>query len=353
MNIQQQLAFCVAPADTLPDRSPRGKICDASRRLFVTVPAMKRVLKAVLFLLAGLGALLAIGLLSTWAPDQPVSALVGRWAQPPSQFVPVAGLQVHLRDEGPKSDPVPIVLLHGTSSSLHTWDGWAAALKEKRRVIRFDLPGFALTGPKADHDYTIGAYVRFVIAMLDSLAVQRVVIAGNSLGGYIAWSTAHDHPDRVERLILVDSSGYPPKPQSVPIGFRIASTPGLNRLMRSTLPRSLVESSVRNVFGDPSKVTPELVDRYRDMTLREGNRRAIVHRLQQGYTGNPAHIQAIRQPTLILWGGRDRLVPPEHGERFARDIAGSKHVVFEDLGHVPQEEDPARTVAALRDFLGL
>lgn len=312
-----------------------------------------RALKAALVFGMGLVALLAIGLVATWAPDQPVSVLAARWAQPPSQFVPVAGLNVHLRDEGPKSDPLPIVLLHGTSASLHTWDGWADGLKAQRRVIRFDLPGFALTGPNAEHDYSVGAYVRFVLAMLDALGVQKAVIAGNSLGGYIAWSTAQAHPDRIERLILVDSSGYPPKSQSVPIGFRIARTPGLNRLMQNSLPRSVIESSVKNVYGDPSKVTPEIVDRYRDMTLRQGNRRAIVHRLQQGYTGDPEHIRAIKQPTLILWGGQDRLVPLEHGERFARDIAGSKLVVFADLGHVPQEEDPGRTVAAVRAFLGL
>lgn len=325
----------------------------SSRRIVLgTVPAMMRALKATGLLLLGLFLLLGIGLLATWEPDQPVSALAARWAPPPSQFVSVAGLNVHLRDEGPKDDPRPIVLLHGTSASLHTWDGWVDGLKAQHRVIRFDLPGFALTGPTADHDYSVGAYVRFVIAMLDSLSVPRVVLAGNSLGGFIAWSTAAAHPDRVDHLILVDSSGYPPKPQSVPIGFRIAQTPGLNRLMRSALPRSLVESSVKNVYGDPEKVTPEIIDRYRDMLLREGNRRAIVYRLQQGYTGDPALIRSIKQPTLIVWGGRDRLVPLEHGQRFARDIAGSKLVVFDDLGHVPQEEDPVRSVAAVREFLG-
>lgn len=342
-----------SPFNRIVHRLDAAEFLAQRPQLFSTVPRMKRLLKGVLLLGLGLLALLAIGLSATWAPDQPVSALAPRWAQPPSQFMAVAGLNVHLRDEGPKDDPLPIVLLHGTSSSLHTWDGWVDGLKAQRRVIRFDLPGFALTGPTADHDYTIGTYVRFVIAMLDALRVPRAVIAGNSLGGYIAWSTAAAHPDRIDRLILVDASGYPPKPQSVPIGFRIARTPGLNRLFRSTLPRSLIESSVKNVYGDPSKVTPELVDRYSDMTLREGNRIAVSHRLQQGYTGDPALIRALRQPTLIIWGGRDRLIPLEHGERFARDIAGSKLVIFDSLGHVPQEEDPARTVAAVRTFLGI
>lgn len=318
------------------------------------LPVAKWLGRALLVLLL----LLGLGMARTWAPDQPVSALSPRWAQPPSQFVSIAGLQIHLRDEGPTTlppgsgeAPPPIVLIHGTSSSLHTWDGWAEVLKRERRVIRFDLPGFGLTGPNENHDYSLDAYVRFVIAVLDSLGVKRVIIGGNSLGGFVSWATAYAHPDRVERLILVDSSGYPPKPQSIPIGFRIARVPVLNRLMRNVLPRHIIESSLKNVYGDPSKVTPELVDRYRDMTLRAGNRIAIVHRFRQGYTGNPEHIRSLRQPTLILWGAQDRLIPPEYGQTFARDIPGAKLVMFEGLGHVPQEEDPGATVATVQAFL--
>ncbi len=264
-------------------------------------------------------------------------------------------MQVHLRDEGPHDDPAPIVLLHGTSASLHTWDGWAQALREKRRVIRFDLPGFGLTGPNAENDYSMDAYVRFVKAVMSQLDVQRFVIGGNSLGGQVAWATAAALPDRVTALILVDAEGYPPESfqhQPVPVGFRIAAMPGLRLLAQYTLPRGIVERSIQNVYGDPSKVTPELVDLYSAMTLREGNRKALGRRIEQGYTGDVGQLKAIKVPTLILWGGQDKLIPPEVGQRFAREIAGSKLVVFDNLGHVPQEEDPARTVAEVRRFLG-
>ena len=112
----------------------------------------------------------SIAIIATWAPDQPVDALKARWARPPSRFLEVNGLQVHLRDEGPHNDPVPIVLLHGTSASLHTWEGWAQALRDKRRVIRFDLPGFGLTGPNRENDYSTEAYVQFVRASWTSWA---------------------------------------------------------------------------------------------------------------------------------------------------------------------------------------
>lgn len=262
-------------------------------------------------------------------------------------------MRAHLRDEGPRDDQSPIVLLHGTGASLHTWEGWASALKETRRVIRFDLPGFGLTGPAADGDYSIDAHVRFVVAMLDRLSVQHCVLGGNSLGGQVAWRTALARPERVDRLILVDAGGYALSSTAPPLGFRLARLPVLNRILEQTLPRSLVETSVRAVYGDPDRVMPALVDRYYEMTLREGNRRAMGQRFAQMTPGELSErIPELKQPTLILWGGRDGLVPPEAGRRFQDDIAGSRLVMFETLGHVPHEEDPARTVAAVKEFLG-
>jgi pimeloyl-ACP methyl ester carboxylesterase len=191
------------------------------------------------------------------------------------------------------------------------------------------------------------------VAMLDALGIERCVLAGNSFGGAVAWETALAvPPGRVQRLILVDAAGYPLVSESVPIAFRIARVPVLSRIMAVTLPRSVVEDSVRNVYGDPARVTPELVDRYYEIALREGNRAALTQRFAQANYGQHAdRISTIRVPTLILWGGRDGLIPPRHGEQFHRDIAGSRLVVFPDLGHVPHEEDPVATVVVVREFL--
>ena len=299
-------------------------------------------------------ALVAAFVVINWAPDRPLESLTARWAPLPSTFIDAAGMKVHMRDEGARDDPSPIVLLHGTTASLHTWEGWVETLKARRRVIRFDLPGFGLTGPSPDADYSIENNVRFITAMLDKLGVRHCVLGGNSFGGNIAWRTALSHPDRIDRLILVDAGGYALAGFSPPLGFRIAQLPGLNRIFETTLPRSLIESSVRAVYGDPSKVTPELVDRYYELALREGNRKALAQRFAQARPGKLAtRIPELKLPTLILWGGRDGLVPPEAATRFHRDISGSKMVIFDDLGHVPHEEDSGRTVAAVKDFLGI
>jgi pimeloyl-ACP methyl ester carboxylesterase len=297
------------------------------------------------------------------APDRPVESLVALWAPPPSDFIAVRGQVVHLRDEGPPDDPLPLVLLHGTSASLHTWEGWASVLRAQRRVISFDLPGFGLTGPfdadssaYAADDYRGETYVQFVLDLLDTLNVPRVVLAGNSLGGEIAWRTALAAPERVSALVLVDAAGLSLGdglgPQRIPLAWQVARVPIANRLLEWVLPRSFVAEGVASVYGDPSRVTPALVDRYFELTLREGNRRALVQRLQQMAPGEAAdRLGAITQPTLILWGGQDRLIPPAAGAVFAERIPGARLVVFDGLGHVPQEEDPAATVAVLRDFL--
>ncbi|WP_338439506.1 alpha/beta hydrolase [uncultured Aquabacterium sp.] len=314
---------------------------------------MKTALKVLGGLLLALVVLVGVGVAQAWAPDRDVDGLKARWAPPPSQFVGLMGMQVHLRDEGPRNDPQPIVLLHGTSASLHTWDGWAEALKGQRRVIRMDLPGFGLTGPMPDGNYQLTRYVEFVVALLDQLGVKQAVVAGNSFGGNLAWKLAVDHPERVGKLVLVDAAGYPYDPTSVPIGFKVAQIPWLRPVMENVLPRSMIESSVRNVYGDPAKVKPELIDRYLELTLRAGNRHALGERFRQSPGGQyAAQIPSVKQPTLILWGGQDRLIPPDNADHFQRDIAGSRLVVFDGLGHVPHEEDPVRTLAAVRAFVG-
>lgn len=303
-------------------------------------------------LLLALVAVIGVGLSQAWAPDRPVASLTARWAPPPSQFLALLGMSVHLRDEGPRNALPPIVLLHGTSASLHTWDGWTEALKGQRRVIRVDLPGFGLTGPQPSGDYRLPTYVQFVIGLLDALQVPQAVLVGNSFGGEVAWKTAVDHPERVSRLVLVDAAGYPFKAEDMPVAFKIARMPALKPVMAHLLPRAMIDASVRNVYGNPDKVTPALIDRYYELTLRAGNRAALTERFTQAPPGQYAEqIRLVRQPTLILWGGRDHLIPPVNGDRFHADIAGSRLVVFNDLGHVPQEEDPARTVGALQAFL--
>jgi pimeloyl-ACP methyl ester carboxylesterase len=345
----------MASFSTLPSIGPTIAVMRSRRLLTARWDAgwtMRTLVKVAAGLLVA-ACILSFGVaVLNWAPDRPVSELAARWAPPPSAFIDIAGMNVHLRDEGPQDDPMPVVLLHGTSASLHTWEGWARAFVGKRRVVRFDMPGFGLTGPAPDNDYRIERYAAFVLAMLDRLGIDRCVLAGSSFGGHVAWVTALMAPERVGKLVLVDAGGYPQQPESVPLGFRIVQVPILARLAQVILPRSVIELSLRNVYGDPGKVTPDLVDLYYAMAVRQGNRKALAHRFKQAAPlGLELRIREVKQPTLILWGGRDRLIPPANAERFRRDIPDSRLVMFDKLGHVPHEEGPAETAAAVERFL--
>lgn len=294
-------------------------------------------------------ALLALG----WESDRPVSALSQRWAPAPSTFIELQGMQVHVRVQGRADDPLPLVLIHGTSASLHTWEGWVAELQDERCLISADIPGFGLTGPDPSRDYRIERYVSFIDALLDHLGVDQAVLVGNSLGGWIAWEYALAHPQRAQSLILVDAAGYGSMPKETPIGFQLARHAWMRPLLEKLLPRFLVRDSVSQVYGDPQRVSDEIVDRYFELSLREGNRRALFDRFAQGL-GDPANGQRIGQvlqPTLILWGDQDRLIPLSDGERFAADMPNAELVVLPGLGHVPHEEDAAASINASRAFL--
>ena len=287
--------------------------------------------------------------LSAYRPDIPMADLKRKYANAESQFVTLQGMPVHYRDEG--RGP-PLVLLHGTGASLHTWDGWISPLKHDFRIIRLDLPGFGLTGPAADDDYTIRRYVDFLREFTRELNLDRFHLAGNSLGGRIAWNYALEYAGDVDRLVLIDAAGYP-RAQVIDDSmiFKIARTPGINWLFTVMTPRSMTERSLREVYGDPGKVTDEVIDRYFELSLRPGNRRAFVERVLDSSGDMDGDHRKISQPTLILWGVEDRWIPLADARGFADDIPGSRLRVFPGVGHIPMEELPGQSARAALTFL--
>ena len=284
--------------------------------------------------------------------DIPVTKLKAAYAQSPSSFISMDGMDVHYRDEGNLNDTLPLVLIHGTGSSLHTFNDWTAALKNEHRVIRMDLPGFGLTGPFPDRDYSIGHYLVFVEHFLSAKGIKRCILGGNSLGGEIAWRFTLKNPEMVDKLILIDAAGYPKESKSVPIGFRIARIPVLNKLLTFITPRSMVKASVENVYADKSKVTEPLVERYFKLTLREGNRQALVDRMSLATDTSSIHLMGtIHQSTLVLWGEDDLLIPVNHAQLFHDDLPNDTLVILKNMGHVPMEESPLESLEPVLEFL--
>ena len=229
---------------------------------------MSRALKRTVYVVLSVLVLLAAGMLSMVRRDIPAEQLKARYATPPSKFVEIDGLSVHYRDQG---QGFPIVLLHGAASSLFTWDAWAADLSKDYRVIRYDLPGFGLTGPNATKDYSMEWHVRFLETFLDKLNVPACYLAGNSFGGHIAADFASAHPERVKKLILVDAGGYP-NPHRGVLAMRLARLPVIGEILGHATPRFFIAMTIRQMYGDPRRLSEAVIARYYDLILRAGNR---------------------------------------------------------------------------------
>lgn len=284
--------------------------------------------------------------------DISVEDLKKEYANEHSKFVEINGMQVHYRSEG---EGFPIVLVHGTASSLHTWDAWTKELSKTNRVIRMDLPAFGLTGPNSNADYSIKSYTNFLDQFIEKLKVDIFYLAGNSLGGNIAWNYAAENPEKVEKLILVDASGLPTnKPQ--PAVFKMAKTPILSSLFLYVTPKFFIKKNMREVYADDSKITDELVTRYHKMALRVGNRQAFIDRARMdfklGSKENLKKLKSVQIPTLLIWGAKDNWIPLESvGIKMDSVLPNSKLVVLENSGHVPMEENPVESLAILKSIL--
>ena len=291
-----------------------------------------------------------------WQNDIPLAELKDTYAPAPSKFVQVNDVLVHYRDEGIRADTTPIVLIHGTAASLHTWEAWVKELKQTHRVISMDLPAYGLTGPNKTSDYSQEYYAKFMHHFLEKLDVKKCILGGNSLGGAIAWRYALNYPTEVSKLILIDAAGYPMESKSVPVAFQLAGMPVLKNLFKYVTPRFIVEKSIENVYADKTKVEPELVDRYFNLALRAGNRQAFIERMSTFKTllndSTYLQIKNIKTPTLILWGDKDLLIPVTVAKNFHADLPNDTLVVLKNLGHTPMEENPKQSLQVLINFLG-
>jgi pimeloyl-ACP methyl ester carboxylesterase len=283
--------------------------------------------------------------------DRPVAELIPLYANKDSKFMDILGMKVHYRDEGVATDSVPLILLHGMSSSLNTWDSVVIDLKPHKRVISLDLPGFALTGPSPENAYNFPYYSKFIDSFTTRLQIKRFILVGNSMGGAISWNYALHNPSRLAKMVLIDAAGYPKKGESGSLGFKLASTPVINNLLLYVTPKALVRKSLETVYYDQSRVTDEQVERFHDVAIREGNREAALQIFKGSFKGDPNQIKSIKTPTLILWGDKDNLIGVNNVDNFLKDIQGSKAEIYKNIGHVPMEEVPGKVASSILRFL--
>jgi pimeloyl-ACP methyl ester carboxylesterase len=272
-----------------------------------------------------------------------------------SRFVQIDGFNMHYRDEGERNKP-ELVLIHGVVASLHSWDAWLPEFARDYRVIRFVVPGFGLTGPPSRGEYSPERMLNVLDLLLEHLDVTKASLVGNSLGGYVAWNYALLRPERVEKLVLIDPSGY--AMAKTPWMIASAALPGATLAMPMWMPRAPIAEGIKQVSGDPIRIQPGVIDRYYDLSRRTGNRLAMmkIFRLLMQFNrdelhATPAQIAAIKAPTLLLWGACDRWISPSHVPLWQCDLPSIKVQVYAGVGHIPMEEIPQRSAADTLQFL--
>lgn len=326
---------------------------------------IKRILKGFAYTIGILFLLLVAVLMVFYSKDKPVAGLLEKYSDEHSYFLKVDDINVHIRVKG---EGEPIFLIHGSFASLHTWADWEEELNPYFMTISMDLPGHGLTGPDVLKRYGVADYAALVVGIADQLGLDEFHVAGNSMGGAVALKMASDHPERILTLNLVDAAGAPnaPKPATTTETkptvknernstfsiFSLVQHPVFGKMITKFTPRFLFKMNLKQVFGDKSKITDELVARYYDMMLREGNRQATLERLT---TRKPYEIEwdNITMPVLIMWGALDSWIPLRAGEAIHAKLPQSTLKVYPTAGHVPMEEIPTETVIDYLSFLGI
>lgn len=311
-----------------------------------------------LLALVGLVALVCAGAyFALKRPDIPYATLAAQYESAQSRYVELpGGLRVHYRDEGQSNGP-PLLLVHGFSASLHTWEPWVERLGDEYRVISLDLPGHGLTSAPAGYRATIEAYRDVVHEFARTQGLTRFALAGSSMGGNVAWEYALAYPEQVDALILVDASGWEDtraEATEEPAVFKLLRNPTLGPIMVQLDSSRLVRQGLEASFANPALVDDVMVDRYTELGRAPGHREILLQ-ITLGFRernyATAQRLAALQVPVLIMTGDTDRLVPPAHAQQFQTAITGSQLITFEATGHIPQEEKPDESATAVREFL--
>lgn len=289
-------------------------------------------------------------LLSACAGDIPYSDLEAKYAGPASRYMDLpGGVRAHYRDQG--QGPT-IVLLHGFSASLHTWEPWVRRLSGDYRLVSIDLPGHGLTRTPDGYVTSVQGNVAFVKAAAEQLHLPPFVLVGNSMGGGVAWNYALAHPQDLRAIVLVSPGGWPRQEENeeTPLVFKMMGSPVGRTILRYADPRPVAGPGLKDAYLDEKLVTPAVVDRYVDFARAPGRRAMLLSRRPQ-QQATPQTFAAVSVPTLILHGEQDKLIPVADGKAMAQAIPGARLIVYPQVGHIAMEQIPDRSAADLRAFV--
>lgn len=312
-----------------------------------------------------IGGLVVVGIVGSvffFEDDIPASIVDAKYSNSHSSFLTLEnGSRIHYRDQG-KSDGIPLVLIHGAMASLHTWEPWVKVLGQNYRVVTLDLPAHGLTGQVPSAEYGADSFTAAIEGVVNELGLDNFVLGGNSMGGGATWRYALENPNRVRAMLLIDS--VPPShwaraelepgtERVAPTAFSLLRQGWFRAIARQLDPAPLIGQGLRSAYNDSPVVDDKLIARYYELIMREGTRTAILSRTgsYNGERDQPQDLSVLNQPTLIMWGAQDSVIPVSVAAQFEEFLPNTKTVIYQDLGHIPMEEDPARTAADVLVFL--
>ena len=273
-----------------------------------------------------------------------------RYADPQSRYITIRGVEVHYKDEG--TGPV-LLMVHGSESSLRTWDGIVAVLKDRYRIIRYDIPGYGLSGRISDEVAANVDPMDIPLGLVEALEVDRLTFVGVSSGGTMGMYLAAEHPDLVERLIISNTPSDPVDtshlvmPQAFIDAIARARETGYRDL-------DFWNQFLSYFSGDPARISAQTRQEYFDFYRRtpEAHPIALVAVIGDGVIATE-RMARVTQPTFLIWGGGDKLLPPSAAEASERYLSAApiSRVIMPDVGHYPPLEVPERFAQLIAAFV--
>ena len=268
---------------------------------------------------------------------------------------------IHYRDEGNLDLPV-IVFLHGFNGSLFNFERLTPLLSGEFSIVSLDLPGFGLTGAIPSKNYSNESFMDTVNEVVDHLNITNFSIAGNSMGGGVAWRYTLSYPEKINSLILLASSSILRKEERKNIEAQSRQTPWVWKLMRSDLtnfvlsyytPKFFATQGLRSSVFDESLATTELAMHFHDLVLLSGSRKAILSMFKnrRSYFNDPEILESIQVPTLVIHGREDNIIPFQSSFIFQENIKDVDMKIYPDIGHLPMYEAPLNLASDIKDFL--
>ena len=268
-------------------------------------------------------------------------------------FQEIDGMQIHLEHEGTGT---PVILIHGYTSTLYTWRFNFHELAKESSVWSIDLPGFGYSDKPKDFDYSLNGFADFMVKFMDAEGIKKAVLVGNSMGGDISIETYLKYPDRVEKLVLVDSGGYPEEKEGGGFFlFDLMQYPVAGDILMSFNYRWVIKQSLLSgIYYDNKFVTDDVIDSYYNVYRTENGKKAplwVGRSIDWDNDLGAEKIKTIAVPTLVIWGKNDTLIPARQADYFGRDIAGAKVVVIPEAGHLPHEEKADEVNKLISEFI--